>query len=1273
MHFARDDLISKWNLWKLAYFWPLTFRRVLSNGRIWVGCPRRRLVPSRICVPRFYESFTLDKGSFASLLETAPLEFTAEADTNPLQLSLPKPDGTFEAFAIVESPIMAPELAAAYPDINTYSGYSLDTPGATIRFDLTPAGFHAQVLSPEGSYMIDPYYHLDQSVYVSYDRATASVDAETLAQRADATEQLHSEEGDLLFHSDLGTVAEPAERVMDHDHDDHLGHGHHSIDTLDQALLDEPDASDNDPPVLERTGQTLRTYRLANATTVEYTNFHGGTKALSQAAVVTAVNRVTQVYEVELTIRLELVANNDDVVFVGTDNYSNNNGGAMLSQNQSVMDSTIGNANYDIGHVFSTGGGGVAFLGVVGVTGSKAGGVTGLFSPINDAFYIDYVAHEMGHQFDATHTFNGDSGSCSGGNRTGNSAYEPGSGSTIMAYAGICGNDDLQSNSDPYFHSTSLDDIITYVDNFIPGVGTRMSTGNSQPVANAGPNYAIPTGTPYRLTGTGSDPDNDLLTYNWEQRDLGPQRDIFAVDNGSSPLHRSWDATTSPVRYLPRLQNLVNNTTNKGEKLPAVARSNHRWRLTVRDNAINGGGVDTDDMIINVVDTGAAFQMTSQNSNGILWFGGASETVTWNVAGTDAGVINTPNVNILLSTDGGFTYPTTLAANVPNDGSHDVVVPLVNTSQARIMIEGAGNIFFDINNRNFEILGTDTSGPVATAVAADVTMFNAPNQTITVTYVDPSGVDVSDIDDNDLEIVGPNGTYAATLISTSSSSDTTPVTAVYELAPPGGNWDFSDNGLYTINAIAGELTDTAGNPIAAGAIGSFTATVPEPGTSCSNPFPAGLVGDGGADFFYNPVTGIMSIRIDSSTVGDEVNAVLIEGPDALDYMPAGAPFWGATAYFGGKVQLLIYNGNINLGLPFDLPLLQYATDLTAADFGCVDFGTIGDGGGNPGSTAYANVAIVTDTQAPTANATVSDVTTAGGTTHTFDVTFTDNSEVEFADIVNGVIEVTGPNGYSEIANIVSVTPTTDAASLTATLSIPAAGGTWDAADTGTYTISVAGFQVTDLSNNFVAGGTIGSFDVNLTGSTPGDFDNDGDFDCDDVDALSAAIIAGSSDSTFDLDASGTVNVADLHFWVTDIKGTILGDANLDFTVDGQDFLIWNANKFTSGNAWCSADFDGNGIVDGADFLIWNANKFQSAGPIVTPPAHEEERSLPVFGPEVGGSEVVTDVQTRELVWQETPAAATYARTATVRSAAKLTSIRDAQWHQAVDDVFGNFS
>jgi Metallo-peptidase family M12B Reprolysin-like/Calx-beta domain len=619
--------------------------------------------------------FDLQEESLAEMLVDAPLEFTPGYENLAVTISVPRPDLTFARFRVVEAPIMEPELAAQFPDIKTYRGTGIDDPSATIRLDTTMHGFHAQVLSPNGTWYVDPYFHLQTAFYASY-------------FRDDAQRNSPAGNPDDIDNSGCGNC----------------GTCGACMTNARRARGDGPNGGQQNSPAeggQENFGTQLRTFRLANAATGEYTAFHGGTQAAGQAAIVTAINRVTGLYEKDLAIRLTLVGNNSNLVYTnaGTDPYTNNNGSTMLGQNQTTVDAVIGNANYDIGHVFSTGGGGIAGLGVVGFTGSKARGVTGQPAPVGDPFYIDYVAHEMGHQFNGNHSFNG----CSGGGGAPSAQYEPGSGSTIMSYAGICGSDNLQSNSDAMFNFYSIQEIRTFITATIPGVGAPTATGNSVPTVNAGLDKAIPTGTPFELTAVGSDANaGQTLTYSWEQRDLGPSQALTAADNGQSPLFRVWNPTTSPTRVFPRLSNLVNNTLPIGEKLPTVARPSMDFRVVVRDNASGGGGVNWDDMVVNVVNTGAAFSVTSQNAGG-TWTGLTSQTITWNVAGTSTGTINTPNVDIWLSEDGGLTYTTLLASATPNDGSHAITVPNISQPDVRIKVKGTNNIFFDINNANITV------------------------------------------------------------------------------------------------------------------------------------------------------------------------------------------------------------------------------------------------------------------------------------------------------------------------------------------------------------------------------------------------------------------------------------------------------------------------------------------------------------------------------------------------------------------------------------------
>ena len=603
--------------------------------------------------PDRFKAVALDHDRLNLMLPAAPMEFTAAARQSPLIFTLPMPDGTFARFAVEESPIMAPELAAKFPEIKTYRGRGIDDVYASLRFDITPQGFHSQVLSPHGAAYIDPYWRNDTSFYACY------------------------------YKRDYRAGARPFTC-------------HTESEAAAQQPLEEFGSTAGGAP------QVLRNYRLACAATGEYTAFHGGTVATGLAAIVVAINRVSGIYELETASSMTLVGNNNLIVYTNgaTDPYSNSDGGAMLGQNQSNLTNVIGSPNYDVGHVFSTGGGGVANLQVVCKSASKARGVTGLPQPVGDPFYVDYVAHEMGHQYGGNHNFNGINGSCGGGNRNGSTAYEPGSGSTIMGYAGICGADNLQPNSDPYFEFISVQEIRAYL---TTGFGNTCPTiidgGNNSPTVDAGPDYTIPGRTTFLLNANGSDPDGDPVTYCWEERDLGPAQALSAPDNGSSPIFRTFNPKTDSFRFFPRLANILNNTNSLGEKLPTTNRL-LRFRVTARDNRPDGGGVAFDDMQLTVNNTGSAFEVL-QPAPGVIWSGG--RTVTWQVGQTASSPINVSEVNILLSTDGGLTFPTVLVSNVPNDGSQLVTMPDINTTTARVKVEPVGNVFFSISDGNFTI------------------------------------------------------------------------------------------------------------------------------------------------------------------------------------------------------------------------------------------------------------------------------------------------------------------------------------------------------------------------------------------------------------------------------------------------------------------------------------------------------------------------------------------------------------------------------------------
>ena len=637
-----------------------------SSGDVWYDVDESDLPAGgeRWIVPQSYRTVGLNVDALQAVLDAAPMEGTPAAATSDVVLALPLPDGGYGRFRIVESPVMAPELAAKFPEITTYAGQGLDDPTATTRFDWTPTGFHAIIFGLSGTVYIDPYSRNDNTTYISYHKRDFVPNPD---KQYEETMPI-SVDGD----ADHDLTAELAELV---------DHG-----------------------VLPPTGAQLRTYRLAMAATGEYTIFHGGTVPLAMAAIVTTVNRVDGVYERETAIRMVLIATNDLIVYTNpsTDPYTNNNGSTMLGQNQTNLDSVIGSANYDIGHVFSTGGGGVAYLGVVCRASWKARGVTGSSAPVGDPFDIDYVAHEMGHQYGGNHSFNGNAGSCSGGNRNGPTAYEPGSGSTIMAYAGICGAQDLQPHSDDYFHGVNLDEIVTYsTAGSGNGCPVVTDTGNQPPSVSAGVGgFTIPSQTAFTLTGSADDPDGDALTYNWEEFDLGA---AGAPNNPlNPPFFRSWPSVASPSRTFPRLSDLVNGTTVIGEVLPNATRS-MTYRLTARDNRMGGGGVNSSSITFNVTTAAGPFQVIAPNT-AVSWTGNSTQSITWNVANTTAAPVSCLNVAIGLSTDGGLTYPTVLAASTPNDGTETVTIPNINTTTARVKVSCTSNVFFDISNVDFSIV-----------------------------------------------------------------------------------------------------------------------------------------------------------------------------------------------------------------------------------------------------------------------------------------------------------------------------------------------------------------------------------------------------------------------------------------------------------------------------------------------------------------------------------------------------------------------------------------
>ncbi|MFY0483114.1 reprolysin-like metallopeptidase [Flavobacterium sp. PLA-1-15] len=665
----------------------LTFSFGNAQNSFWTKMTKERFNEvdklERVSNPSDYEIFHLNLEGLKNQLKAAPTRtFGGNTPVSNVILEFPNAEGNLEKFRIYESSVMEAELAKNHPEIQSYVGQGIDNPTARIYLTTTLFGLHTMTISEKGASYVDPYTK-DLQNYIVYNKSSLTTNR--------------------------------------------------SFECRTESNFENTTDSDEFEPVTMANDGKFRTYRLAMACTIEYAAYHvnaavaagslpsGATEAQKKAAVLAAMNvtvsRMNSVYEIDMSLRMVLVANNTNIIFITSDSFDNSDSsGQLINQSHSVINSTIGALNYDIGHTVSTGGGGLASKGSVCVFANKGRGITGSNAPVGDPYDIDYVAHEVGHQFGADHTFNGTGGSCTG-NRVNGIAVEPGSGSTIMAYAGICSNNiNVQQNSDAYFNAISIAQMMEHITgdgNCVAGV----ANGNTPPVITPLTNYTIPIGTAFVLKGNGTDTET-TLTYCWEQKDgLGSASNTFpsATSTTANPNFRSRMPSSSPNRYMPALQHILTNTFVSPitwEIIPNVART-MGFTLTVRDNqVVNGGQTSKQDMTVTFNAASGPFKVTSQATAGITWTN-TPQVITWNVANTTAAPVSTANVNILLSTDGGLTYPITLAANTPNDGLEVITVPSVVSSTCRIMIEAVNNIFIAVNSTQFAVdnnLSTDNFG-----------------------------------------------------------------------------------------------------------------------------------------------------------------------------------------------------------------------------------------------------------------------------------------------------------------------------------------------------------------------------------------------------------------------------------------------------------------------------------------------------------------------------------------------------------------------------------
>ncbi|MDT7828456.1 zinc-dependent metalloprotease family protein [Pricia sp. S334] len=625
-----------------------------AQGQYWERKTARNDVSKKIT-----ERFEVKKSDVFSFREAAfrlSLTSTSRNGKSAKIIHFPDGEGEFTAFRVVESPVLSPALSQKYPGIKSYVGQGVDNPNVRVRFSMSPKNIQAMIVHSDGR---DTRFvqKVSGDTYVMYSRSSEN--------------QVDS---DFICH------------------------------TQDKLL-----ARGNNLTAKPVDGQVLRRYRLAIAASAEYTEFHGGTVADALAAINATITRVNEVFETDLAVTLQLVGETDATIYTDaeTDPFRGSLS-ALGNEGQSAMTDQIGPANYDIGHVFHQGanGGNAGFIGAICVDNQKGQAYSSSQSPQGDIFDLDFVAHEMGHQLGANHSWSYEWEGTP-------VQVEPGSGSTIMGYAGITDQDDVVPNGDDYFHYVSIDQIIENLKT--KDCGQVVPLSNNPPVVNALADHVIPKSTAFVLTGSATDSDaGDVLTYTWEQIDNGIVKEAtFGPTNPNGANFRSRPPMTEPTRYFPLLSRIVqgqltetNPTLDTEWETVSEVERELNFAFTVRDNAPGGGQVVSELVKVSVTNEAGPFSVTSQ-AVGEIYTAGEAHEILWNVANTDAAPVNAESVDIFLSTDGGESFPITLAEAVPNDGAEEIVFPGQPTEAARIMVKAADNIFLAVNASNFTIQASE--------------------------------------------------------------------------------------------------------------------------------------------------------------------------------------------------------------------------------------------------------------------------------------------------------------------------------------------------------------------------------------------------------------------------------------------------------------------------------------------------------------------------------------------------------------------------------------
>ncbi len=623
-----------------------------------------------------FEAYDVDHDALKAYLSQAEMEFKSDKG---LVLDIPVPKYGTMAFHMFESPCMMEGISARYQQIKSYKGYAIENPSIICRMDFGTQGMHGSIITREGSVYIDPTENSNKGNYVVYFTKDQLVSKNPVSacgmdpQDADVFDQLPSE-----------------------------------------VELEASTRSGAEIP--------LRVYRLAIATTGEFGETIGMTVENTLSVLNTSVNRLNMIFENELAIRLVLVDDNDQLFNFDRDEddfFDGRNSGAretnpgpgLLAENPIFINNKIGFGNYDIGHIYTRGCysvGGVASLGsLCGGVNNRARGVTCFFGTNIENITVRTVAHEIGHQMAAQHSFN----HCDMMNESLGTGYEPGSGITIMSYAGACDNingnglfNNLANTNFDVFHVGSIEQMYSFTrEGNGTGCGVIQESGNHEPdiTLNYENGFTIPISTPFELTGEAEDMDGDTMSFTWEQHNAGPLVTVLGEPWGNAPTFRNYYPDTEKTRHFPILSNTLNNSSDKREVLPTYSRDLNFY-FVARDNSYRGGTTVWEEVAFYASDQAGPFQVLTQQDNNTYEVG-ERVLVQWDVANTDQAPINTKYVDIELSTDGGFNLDHVLLENTLNDGEEYVYIPEAVTSTGRIKIKAVDNIYYDYNNINFTV------------------------------------------------------------------------------------------------------------------------------------------------------------------------------------------------------------------------------------------------------------------------------------------------------------------------------------------------------------------------------------------------------------------------------------------------------------------------------------------------------------------------------------------------------------------------------------------